>query len=120
MSNIKKILVVEDEQAILKALEKKLDKLDFDVKTANNGGEALEILDKEEFDLILLDLIMPRLDGISTLKQIKAKGIKSKIIVVSNLGQKEDIDQVRKLGVTDYFIKAETTLAEIADKIKNI
>jgi DNA-binding response OmpR family regulator len=120
MSKIKKILIVEDEKAISKILAQKLGNQGFEIKTAYNGEEALEILDKEEFDLILLDLIMPRLDGISALKKMKEKGIKSRIIVVSNLGQKEDIEQVKKLGVTDYFVKAEITLAEIADKIKSL
>lgn len=120
MGVIKKILVAEDEKPMAKALALKLNHAGFEAKEAHNGEEALDMLSKESFDLLLLDLIMPRMDGFSVLEKIKEKGIKVKIVVTSNLGQEEDSIKAKSLGAIDYFVKSDTSLAEIVDYVKNL
>jgi len=121
MSKIsKKILIVEDEKAISKALELKLTYEGFDVKTVFNGIEAVSLLEKEKFDLILLDLVMPKLDGFGVLEVLKSKGNKIPIIVSSNLSQKEDYQRAKDLGAIDFLIKSDTPVAEVVKKIKII
>jgi len=114
----KKILVAEDEKAIAKALELKLKHEGFSVKLALNGKEALDILSKEKFDLVLLDLMMPKLDGFGVLDGLKNIQNKTPVIVVSNLGQEEDKKRVKSLGAIDFLVKSDTPVAEIVNKIK--
>lgn len=114
----KKILVVEDERPMAHALEIKLKATGFDVETANDGEEALRKIEENKFDLVLLDLIMPRLDGFGVLQQLKDKEIKVPVIVASNLGQTDDIVRAKNLGAIDYFIKSNISIAEIITKVK--
>ncbi|PLX24974.1 response regulator [Candidatus Parcubacteria bacterium] len=120
MGNIKKILVVEDEKPMAKALVLKLNHAGFEATMANNGAEAIEILKKEKYDLMLLDLIMPRMDGFSVLEKVKENNIDVKIVVTSNLGQEEDFAKAKELGATDYFVKSDTSLSEIVDYVKKL
>lgn len=115
---LKKILVVEDEKPIAKAMELKLNSSGFEAKVAFNGKEALEALKKEQFDLVILDLIMPEMDGFTTLAEIKKKNIKTKVIVSSNLSQEEDFKKAKQLGAVDFFIKSDTPISEIVENIK--
>ena len=107
---MKKILIADDNKAIAMALDLKLQNEGFEVKTVFNGKEALDLLEKEKFDLLVLDLIMPQLDGFGTLKIIKEKGIKLPVIVSSDLSQTEDINKVKELGAVDFFIKSDSVL----------
>ena len=118
MENKKKILVGEDEKAIALALEHKLTHEGFEVILAENGEKVLQALEKDKFDLLLLDLIMPKLDGFAVLKEIKEKNIKLPIIITSNLGQEEDKNRVKNFGVADYLIKSNVSIMEIVLKIK--
>ncbi len=102
----KKILVVEDEKALARALGLKLESAGFEVKSAFNGQEAVEILKKETFDAMVLDLVMPQMDGFVVLRKLKDDGIKLPIIAASNLAQKEDIERAKALGVEHYYIKS--------------
>ena len=120
MSEIKKILIAEDEKPMAKALAIKLNKVGFQAKAVNNGLEAVKELENSQYDLLLLDLIMPQMDGFTTLEKIKEKGIKVKIIVTSNLSQEEDFSRAKSLGATDYFVKSDTSLAELVDFVKNL
>lgn len=119
-NNIKKILVAEDEKAISKALVLKLNHEGFTATPAYDGEEALALLAKEKYDLVLLDLMMPKIDGFSVLTQMKTQGIKVPVIITSNLGQEEDIKRAKSLGALDYYVKSDTALSEIIDKIKSI
>ena len=119
-NNIKKILVAEDEKAISKALILKLSHAGFEATPAYDGESALDLMAKEKFDLLLLDLMMPKLDGLNVLSQMKIKGLTTPVIVTTNLGQEEDIKKAKELGAMDYFIKSDTALAEIVDKIKKL
>lgn len=118
MNKIIKILIAEDEKAIGSALNLKLNHEGFEAKVAFNGKEALSLLESEKFDLLILDLIMPQLDGFGVLKEIKAKGIKTPVMVISNLSQTADISKAKDLGAVDFLIKSDTPVAEIVEKIK--
>src|SRR3989338_3862411 len=100
---MKKILLAEDEQAISKVLALKLVNSGYDVTTVDNGEKALAELAKNKYDLLLLDLLMPKVDGWSVLEKLKGSNLK--IIVTSNLGQEEDIKKAKALGALDFFIK---------------
>jgi len=117
-----KILVAEDDQFILKAMTTKLTKEGFEVKIAVDGVQVLDILKSYIPDLIILDLLMPKKDGFEVLKEVKGdQRLKNiPIIIASNLGQENDIQQVLALGATDYLIKSEFTLESLVQKIKNI
>ncbi|MFZ2192698.1 MAG: response regulator [Candidatus Moraniibacteriota bacterium] len=117
---IRKILVVEDERAIAKAMELKLNFSGFKASVAYNGLEALEILKKEKFDLIIVDLIMPKLDGFGTMRAIKELKIKTPIVVSSNLNQDEDLKKAKELGAVDFFVKSNIPISKLVENIKKI
>jgi len=113
----KRILIVDDEKPLAKALELKLIHEDFEAKAVYNGVDAITELGAKPYDLVLLDLVMPQEDGFTVLANIQKLKLKTSVIVSSNLSQEEDIDKAKSLGAIDYFIKSDTTLAEIVDKI---
>ncbi|OGE84547.1 MAG: hypothetical protein A3B23_03000 [Candidatus Colwellbacteria bacterium RIFCSPLOWO2_01_FULL_48_10] len=113
----KKILVVDDEKPMTRALEIKLKLSGFDVRVAYNGEEALKFLESEKFDLVLLDLIMPKLDGFGVLSAMKTKDIRVPVVVASNLGQEEDIARAKAMGAIDYFVKSDTSITEIVVRV---
>ena len=115
----KKILILEDEKPLARALELKLIHEGFEVKTLSSGEGAVSLLEKESFSLVVCDLVMPRVDGFEVLQEIQEKNIKIPIIVLTNLSQAEDEKRVRSLGVTEFFIKSDTSLSKIVDYIKN-
>lgn len=116
----KKILIIEDEKAMAHALEVKLGKAGFATKVIFNGEDGLALLLEETFDLALIDLIMPKMDGFQVLEKLKEKNANIPIIVLSNLSQNEDQERVKSLGTLDYFVKSNTTLAFIVEHIKQI
>lgn len=114
----KKILVAEDEKAIAKALTLKLQHVGYEVTTVFDGKSAISALEKEVFDLALMDLVMPVMDGFGALEEIKKKNIKTPVIILSNLSQEEDLQKVKALGAKDYFIKSNTPLSEIVKRVE--
>lgn len=118
----KKLLIVEDDQFTLNAYSVKLKSAGFEIKTALDGSEALEILNSYNPDLILMDLVMPKKDGFTFLSEIKKNDRLKNIpvIIASNLGQNEDITRGIKLGAVDYVVKPDLTLNELISKIKTI
>jgi DNA-binding response OmpR family regulator len=104
MPGNKKILIVEDEKSLVKALELKLSHADFLLSKAFDGEDALSIMSKESFDCILLDLILPKVDGFEVLRIMKERGITTPVIVLTNLGMEEDEHRARKLGVSDFLL----------------
>lgn len=117
-----KVLLVEDEQTLQDMYHIKLEKEGFTVVTAGDGATAIELAKKENPDIILLDVILPKMDGFAVLEQIrKVKPLaKTPIIMLTNLGQKEDIAKGKKFGATDYLVKANTTPADIANKVASL
>lgn len=117
MTDAKRILVVEDERPLARALQLKLEKEGMSVTVASDGEEGLSYLEKEEYDLVLLDLIMPKMDGFSVLNALREKGIKARVVVLSNLGQQEDIDKAKELGAEDFFVKSDMPIADVVKYI---
>ncbi len=112
------ILIAEDEKPLSRALEIKLSKEGYLVEVANNGEDAISIINHKEFDLIVLDLVMPKKDGFAVLEHLNKKGKKTNIIVLSNLAQEEDFEKARDLGAMTYFIKSNTPIIELIKFIK--
>lgn len=118
----RKILIIEDDKFFRDIISKKLQKENFDVATASDGKEAFAYLESSIPNLIILDLILPGLDGYEILsilkKDKKTSGIP--VIILSNLGQQEEIDRAKALGVTDFMIKINFTLEEIVGRVNQI
>ncbi|MBI2033809.1 MAG: response regulator [Candidatus Liptonbacteria bacterium] len=116
----KKILIVEDEKPAAKAFGLKLGRAGFESEVAFDGVDALAILAKKNFDLILLDLVMPRMDGFEFLAELKNRNIKTPVIVTSSLSQEEDAKRAKDLGAIDYFVKSDTPIADIVEHVKKV
>ena len=116
----KKILIVEDDKFLRELISQKLTKEGYDICEAIEGEEGVRKVREEKPDLVLLDLILPGIDGFEVLTQIKNDPDLSStpVIILSNLGQKEDIKRGLELGAVDYLIKAHFTPGEIIEKIK--
>ncbi len=116
----KKILIIEDDKFLLKAYEIKFKQSDFDVILATDGISGFELVEKEKPSLIILDLMLPGMNGFEFLKKIKSdEKLKNiPVIVVSNLGQKNDCEKAIKLGAKEFLIKTNYSLEEIIKKIK--
>jgi DNA-binding response OmpR family regulator len=103
-----------------RALELKLNNSGFEAKAVYDGEAAIEELSKEKYDLMLLDLIMLKLDGFGVLEEVKKQKIKISIIVSSNLSQEEDFKKAKELGANDFFVKADTPIADVIKYIKKV
>lgn len=115
-----KILIIEDDPLLAKMYQTKLSMEGFDINRAQDGQEGLVLVKKYKPDLILLDLMLPIMDGFTVLTELKKDNQTKKIpvIVFSNLAQSSDIDQAKKLGAVDYIVKAHLTPNEIVKRIK--
>jgi DNA-binding response OmpR family regulator len=115
-----KILLIEDDKFLRELIIQKLGKEGYEVVEAAEGETGLTKLKEEKPDLVLLDLILPGIDGFEVLSRIKQDSDVSKIpvIILSNLGQKDDVQKGIDLGAVDYLIKAHFTPGEIVEKIK--
>jgi len=113
------ILIIEDDSFLRDLLKKKLKSFGFGVLEAVDGDKGLKKVKEEKPDLILLDLLLPTTDGFEVLSKIKQDPTTSSIpvIILSNLGQKEDVDKGLSLGAMDYLIKAQSTPDDIVAKI---
>lgn len=108
---------------IIKMYERKFDMENFKLTIALNGKEAMKILKKDCPNIVLLDIMMPKMNGLEVLKEIKADSLLRDIPVVmlTNLGDRsEDVEKCKELGAEDYWVKANTSLEEILQGIKNI
>ena len=118
----KNILIVEDDQFFRELLKKKLTSVGFSIIEASNGEEGVEKVKSKKPDLIILDLLLPNIDGFEVLSKVKTSSDTSStpVIIVSNLGQQEDIEKGMKLGANDYLIKSQFDIESIVSKINNI
>jgi len=114
-----RVLIVEDEVSMSKALQLKLSHAGFDVEPLYTGQGVIEKLKEKDFDLMLLDLMLPEVHGYEVLEKMKEEGIKTKVMILSNLSQKEDEDKVKALGVDSYFVKSNVSIEDIISKIKD-
>lgn len=115
----KRVLIVEDEKPLAHALELKLGHEGIDVEIAINGQECLQKLDAAHFDVVLLDMMMPVMDGFQVMEEISKRGQKPVIFALSNLSLHDDQERVIGMGAKKYFIKSDTPLSVIVDEVKN-
>ena len=116
------LLIVEDDIFILDLLRDKLEQAAGKVFIAHDCDEALKILSGEHIDIMLLDILLPKKDGFTFLKELKADGRFKKIpvVILSNLGQKEEQERGMSLGAVDYIIKADSSPTEIISRVRRI
>ncbi len=119
---MKKILLVEDDPFLVDIYSIKLKESGFSVLTATNGDECMNKLKEDKPDFLILDIVLPGLDGWEILRKIKKdEKLKDlKVIILSNLGQKEEIEKGLGLGAVKFFIKAHYTPTEVVSEIKKM
>jgi len=117
---MKKILIVEDDKFLRELMVRKLSQENFEIIEAVDGEEGIKKIKDTIPDIVLLDLILPGIDGFEVLAKIKEDTTTNSIpvIILSNLGQREDVERGMKLGAIDFLVKAHFTPNEIIDKIK--
>jgi len=120
--NKKKILLIEDDAMISSIYKAKFEADGFEAFAAADGAKGLEMAKKEKPDLVILDVILPGLDGFSVLEEIKRdKATRSiPVIMLTNLGTEDDKAKGKKMGALDYLIKASLTPSQISEKIKEV
>lgn len=120
MNPTKKILLVEDEDFIRELYVRQLTKAGFEVKSAIDGQSGLNILSSETFDLLLLDIMLPGMNGLQLLREFKTKNPNSKMITIllTNLGQEAIIKEGFELGAQAYLIKASYTPDQVVTEVK--
>jgi len=118
-----KILIVEDDNFLADIYKTKLELEGFKVTVATDGEKGLKMIQTKTPDLVLLDILLPKLDGFAILETVKQTDSAVKdlpIILLTNLGQNEEVQKGLKLGAADYLIKAHFKPAEVVEKIKKI
>lgn len=115
----KYILIAEDDAFLSKMYKFHLSETEgWEVEVARNGEEAVVAMDKKKPDILLLDLLMPKLDGYGVLEHKTKKGYKFPVIILSNLSQEVDRAKCSEMGAVDYFVKSETEMEDLSEKIK--
>ena len=123
---MKNILLIEDDPFLIDIYTTKLKEAGFSVEVAIDGQKGLNTLIEKKFDLVLLDIVLPQIDGWEILEKLKAQSSKLKnlenlkVMVLSNLSQKEDVEKAFNLGAIKYLIKARYTPSEVVEEIKKI
>lgn len=119
---MKKVLIVEDDQLIFTILSRELLDAGFEVANAFDGEQAVSVTKEVHPDLVLLDILLPRKNGFEVLAILKADADLSKIpvVILSNLGQPDDIKKGRELGAIDYMVKVEFEPKQIVSKVRTL
>jgi len=120
MSNKKKILIVEDEEPLKLTLKKKFKNEGFSVLEATNGEDGLKLTQEKKPDLILLDIVMPVMDGMTMLKKLRKQdfGKEMPVILLTNLADTSDVNKAMELGVFDYLVKSNWEIKDVVEKVK--
>lgn len=122
---MQKILLVEDDPFLSSLLKNRLVKEGFDVIHARDGEEAINVLRTSPVHLVLLDIILPKRSGFEVMEeirtdmQVKLQSPNLPIIVISNLGQPEDMEKGKELGAIEYFVKAKTSIDDLVGRVKD-
>ena len=118
----KKVFIVEDEAALLYALEAKLRLEGFNVEVAVDGEEAIKKLKNYKPDLVILDIILPKIDGWEVLQNIRANSnlVKVPVVIVTNLTDKHSREKGVELGADNFLVKSDFDLEELVKKIKEV
>lgn len=123
MPDQSKILLVEDDPMVVRMYQRKLNIDGFHLTLAYNGEEGMSALGKEVPDIILLDIMMPKMNGIEMLKNVRAdQRLKDiPVVMLTNLGDRpEDIQKCKDMGASDYWVKANIPLNEMTERIKKV
>lgn len=122
MPDKKQVLIVEDDRFLASLIRARLEKEGFDVAQAFDGEEAMAILKKKKLDLIVLDLIMPKVTGFEVLESISINPEWSRIpvVILTNLAQDSDIQKAKRLGAVEYFVKIKISIDDVINKIKEL
>lgn len=115
-----KVLVIEDDRPLRNVVELKLQSEGVEVFTLTNGEAAIDTIQTGEFGLVLLDIVMPFVNGFKVLEDIQQSGMNIHVTVVSNLCQPEDINRAKSLGARDYFIKSDVSIIHLVDHVKTM
>jgi DNA-binding response OmpR family regulator len=117
-----KILLAEDDLQLIDMYRRKFELEGFDVQFAEDGEKAIEILKNWKPDVALLDIMMPKVNGLDVLKNIKEREDYADVITVmlTNLGNESTAEEIYKLGATEYIVKADMTPLEVSDKVKEL
>ncbi len=119
MTDTKKtILIAEDEKPMAMIMERKLKLSGFEVRVVHDGEKAVAAIAEGGVDLVLLDLIMPKMNGFAVMEEMKAKKIKIPVIVLSNLSQDEDEAKAKDLGAVAFFIKSNVSMEQVVKIVK--
>jgi len=114
------ILLIEDDPLLVRMYKDKFENEGFKVSVSDNGEEGLTLVQNERVDMIILDILMPKLSGLDFLRRLRQNG-KTKdipVIVLSNLSQREDQEKALNLGVKEYLLKANLTPSQVVEKIR--
>ncbi|MDH5442470.1 MAG: response regulator [Candidatus Nomurabacteria bacterium] len=122
MADSKHILIIEDDDFLRSLAVTKLQKEGFTISTSADGGDYRDLISKQKPDVLLLDLLLPKISGFDILKDLKEDATTKdiKVVIFSNLGSEEDIERGTQLGADEYLVKASFTLDELVDKIAAI
>ncbi len=117
-----KVALVEDDIAIVQMYRLKFEAEGYEVQTAGDGVAGLKLIKEFKPDIVLLDMMMPTMNGIEVLRQLRrdAATKELKVVVLTNMGDAETAEQLRKLKANDYIIKAEMTPKQVSDKVKQL
>lgn len=120
MGEVKNILLVEDEKLLANLLKQRLEKENFTVFLARDGEEALRILKTQKPNLILLDIILPKISGFELMETLKNDPTynQAPIVIISNLGQDTDVEKGQLLGAIGYFVKAQVSIEDLVSRVK--
>lgn len=118
----KKILIIEDEQLIRELYARQLSRAGFFVKAVATAEEALQTLNQEPFDLVLLDIMLPGMNGLQMYRQLKMEnpGFNMPVMLLTNLGQESVIKEGFELGASAYLIKSSYTPDQVVQEVKNV
>lgn len=123
---MKKILLADDDPLLIEIYSNKLKAAGFELEVAQTGEEILKKLRETRFDLVLLDIVLPGISGWDILEKIKEQRAKSenledlKIVILSNLGQRSEVEKGFKLGALRYLVKAHYTPSEVVEEVKEV
>ncbi|MBI2217509.1 MAG: response regulator [Candidatus Rokubacteria bacterium] len=119
---MKTILIIEDDRVLRRACEASLRRRGFTVLAVGDGEEGLRLARAERPDLVLLDLLMPRMTGVEVLRALRAaeETRDLPVIVLSNSSRPDDVQEVQALGIVDYLVKANLSLQALGDRVERV
>jgi DNA-binding response OmpR family regulator len=117
-----KVAIIEDDMAIVQMYRMKFEHEGYEVATAADGAGGLQLIEDFEPDIILLDLMMPNMNGLEMLAKLRNQpsGHQAKIVVLTNMGDTETATRVYKMAADDYIVKAEMTPKQVAERVKTL